>query len=281
MAKGIALAIGLNRVDPAHYEGWDGQLTACEADAEDMARIAKSQGFAVTTLLTAAATRAAVKNAIGEAAKQLGSGDMFMVTYSGHGGQVPDTNGDELDNEDETWCLFDGQVVDDEIYVLWGNFAEGVRILVLSDSCHSGTVVRMAKAMAHAEGATGRVLQNFWAAVARGRYMPPEVALRTYRANREFYDNIQRNLPNPKDVNVKACVRLISGCQDNQTSEDGQFNGLFTGNLLRVWNDGGFSGNYAEFHKAIVRRMPPYQTPNHYVVGKANPAFDGQKPFSL
>jgi hypothetical protein len=36
MARGISLHIGLNRVDPDHYDGWDGALTACEFDAEDM-----------------------------------------------------------------------------------------------------------------------------------------------------------------------------------------------------------------------------------------------------
>jgi len=37
MAKGIALHIGLNSVDPHKYEGWSGPLSACEADANDMA----------------------------------------------------------------------------------------------------------------------------------------------------------------------------------------------------------------------------------------------------
>jgi hypothetical protein len=38
MARGQALTIGLNAVDPKHYEGWSGELNACEADANDMAR---------------------------------------------------------------------------------------------------------------------------------------------------------------------------------------------------------------------------------------------------
>ena len=36
MPQGISVHIGLNSVDPRHYEGWAGQLTACEADAKDM-----------------------------------------------------------------------------------------------------------------------------------------------------------------------------------------------------------------------------------------------------
>ena len=57
-----------------------------------------------------------------------------MLSYSGHGGQLPDLNDDEPDQEDETWCLYDGQVVDDELSELYSHFKQGVRILVLSDS---------------------------------------------------------------------------------------------------------------------------------------------------
>ncbi len=52
MSKGIAIALGLNAVNPQHYNGWSGVLNACEADAEDMSHIAKTQKFSVTTILT-------------------------------------------------------------------------------------------------------------------------------------------------------------------------------------------------------------------------------------
>jgi hypothetical protein len=41
---------------------------------------------------------------------------------------------------DETWVCYDRQLIDDQLYELWGKFKASVRILVLSDSCHSGTV---------------------------------------------------------------------------------------------------------------------------------------------
>ena len=68
MAKGLALTIGLNSVDPKHYGGWSGDLNACEADAEDMAAIAKSRKFTVKSLMTKAATRAQVTSEITKAA---------------------------------------------------------------------------------------------------------------------------------------------------------------------------------------------------------------------
>jgi hypothetical protein len=285
MAKGIALTIGLDSVDPGHYEGWSGPLNACEFDAKDMAEIANKEGFKTSTLLTKAATRDAVRNAIEETGKILESGDIFMLSYSGHGGQLPDINSDEADLEDETWCLYDGELVDDELDELWVGFGQGVRILVFSDSCHSGTVIReyyrsLALGGRLYSGCTEQGENTEF------RIMPAEVAIRTYRKNRELYDPIlskfkTEGLKQKQKEAVKARVRLLSGCQDNQLSSDGTFNGLFTGMLLRVWNDGRFKGNYREFHKAIVQRMPSTQTPNHFVIGQPLPSYDSERPFTI
>ena len=141
--KGLALAVGLNSVDPDHYDGWSGDLTGCEPDANDMKTIASSQGFDARTLLTAQATRGAVIDRLAAYAAELRSGDLLVVSYSGHGGQIPDMNGDEDDGLDETWCLYDGELLDDELHEAWAKFVPGVRILVFSDSCHSGTAIRM------------------------------------------------------------------------------------------------------------------------------------------
>lgn len=278
MAKGIALTIGLNAVNPEHYGGWVGTLNACEADATDMANIATSKEFSVKTLLTKEATRIQVISEISNAAASLQAGDIFMLSYSGHGGQLPDLNDDEPDFEDETWCLYDGEIVDDELNGLYAKFAKGVRILVFSDSCHSGTVTKTA----YYQGTMGSRSSALGAAAIRYRCMPPDAARRTYGLNKQFYDKILRETQN-QDIQdaVKASVLLISGCQDNQLSQDGDFNGLFTANLLRTWKDGKFKKGYKPFHKAIVTNMPPDQTPNYFWTGVRDKAFEKQSPFTI
>ncbi len=278
MKKGMALTLGLNAVDPKHYDGWEGVLNACEADATDMADIAKAREFLTKTLLTKEVTRDRVIDALSDAASSLQAGDIFLLSYSGHGGQLPDLNNDEDDFQDETWCLFDGEIVDDELYALYAKFAAGVRILVFSDSCHSGTVVKAA----YYHGTMNARSSALGSDVIRYRAMPREVALRTYRSNKPFYDKIlkQPKLQDAQDA-VKASVLLISGCQDNQYSMDGDFNGLFTANLLRTWNDGSFKKGYKSFHKAIVKTMPPDQTPNYFWTGKFDKAFEKQIPFTI
>jgi hypothetical protein len=270
MPKGISIHLGLNHVDPTHYEGWDGELEACEADARDMRALAKKQGFGGNVLfLSKQATAEAVTQAITDAAKQLIKGDLFFLTYSGHGGQVRDTNGDETDKGrmDETWVLFNRQLVDDELYDLWGAFKPGVRILVLSDSCHSGTVTR--------------AVPDFISGGPRPRAMPRSVGEKVEKAHNALYRSIQKAHPGSEKSKVRASVLLISGCMDNQFSMDGEKNGAFTGTLKKVWAGGRFSGTYRKFRDKIVSFMDATQTPNYYFVGAPNPEFESQKPFTI
>lgn len=279
--SGLSLHIGLNAVDPTHYAGWPGPLNACEFDAQDMYEIAEGLGYEAKLLLTADATRENVIAQIERAAGDLNTGDIFFASYSGHGGQVPDFNGDEDDAIDETWCLFNGQLIDDELYEFWSKFKPGVRVLVVSDSCHSGTVTKNITPGALAEVAV--------VSVPLARAMPQDIAARTFRQNREFYSKLGGSLGNVEaqvvrraiDTPISCSVRLISGCQDNQVSLDGPGNGAFTAALISVWDHGRFERDYKAFHAAIVRKMPETQSPNHWNIGPSNPVFDAQPPFAI
>ena len=288
--KAMSLHVGLDSVSAAAYGGWDGPLAACEFDANDMAAVATAQGMKPKVLLTKKATRAAVLAAMRDAAKKLGAGDFFLLTYSGHGGQVPDVTGEEADKKDETWCLYDGQLIDDELYFELSRFKAGVRILVLSDSCHSGTVTRDRMPPPPPPG-------------QRAKLMPDAVARRVYQQHQAFYDKLQQGVAKAAGTPVvdpdtaiaqvaqsgrlaaivskfDAAAMLISGCQDNQTSMDGEHNGAFTEQLLKVWDQGRFDGNYALFHARIRARMPASQSPNLFTLGSAG-SFLAQKPFSV
>jgi metacaspase-1 len=273
-----SIHVGLNSVDPDHYDGWDGTLMACEFDAEDMQKLAESRGFEPTKLLTQQATADAVTAEIEKAANDLSEGDYLFFTYSGHGGQVPDKNGeDEPDRSDETWVLYDRQLVDDELYALWAKFSPGVRIFVLSDSCHSGSVLKDIDD----RDAVPNVVANRETAAAqspRRRALPLDVMVKTYREHKDEYDAIQRAVPSSADADVSAGVLLISGCQDDQLSRDGVSNGLFTETLLGVWDDGRWQGDYSSFHQAIIGKMPEDQQPNLMTVGGSTDEFRAEDP---
>lgn len=283
--KGIALNIGLNLVDPDHYSGWDGKLSACENDAKAMNKIAKSQGFEAEILLTREAKRDSVMAAIENAARKLVSGDMFLMSYSGHGGQMPDYSGDESDLTDETWCLYDGEILDDEFQHLWAQFSEGVRILFISDSCHSETVY---KGFAIDENSGAPFVTTTEDGVARiWKLMPPGIKRATYEKNKDFYDGLARSLPANIDLDsIGASLVSIGACLDKETALDGWDNGLFTGNLLRIWEDGTFEGSYKDFHNKVHDRVVAgagshKQHPTLTIDGNNKSDFSKEKPFTL
>jgi hypothetical protein len=339
---GYALAIGLNKVDPGHYCGWNGELSGCEPDAMDMKEIAENQGLIVETLLTAQATRERVLAELDDLAGRLMSGDLLVVSYSGHGGYLPDLNGDESDGLDETWCLYDGEILDDELHGAWMKFQAGVRILVFSDSCHSGTVLRMKKLDMENPPLTRVIeLEEKWTQMrvppmldrakiralpemreavrvrpqlrerigrslpSRGepnevttfkppkveeehvivtRSIPPSISIQTYEKNRSFYDKKGLAAPREDIGVVKACVILISGCEDAQTSADIGFNGLFTWKLKSVWNNGAFIGDHHRFHEEIRDRVLAEnagQSPCFYQIGRLDDTFIGQRPYTV
>ncbi len=134
--------------------------------------------------------------------------------------------------------------------------------------------------------------------------MPEAVARRVYGEHQAFYDALQQAVnkaagkasivdPDAALAQVGAAahatalvgtfnpaVILISGCQDNQTSMDGEHNGAFTEALLKVWNQGGFRGAYGAFHARIRAAMPSSQSPNLFTLGTAT-RFLAQTPLMV
>ena len=152
-----ALCIGIN-----NYPGTDMDLRGCVNDAEDWAATLSGRGYAVQKLIDGQATKAAMVAAIRGLVQDAASGDRLVITFSGHGTYAPDENGDEPDGLDEGLCPYDikqGNVlIDDEIHQLFAQRAARVRILLISDSCHSGTVIRAAAADPDADAARPRFM---------------------------------------------------------------------------------------------------------------------------
>lgn len=83
-------------------------------------------------------------------AEETRPGDRVVIYYSGHGSHVPDRNGDEEDGEDETFVPSDygrrgnvaeDMVLDDEIGRALAALP-GREVILIADSCHSGTINR-------------------------------------------------------------------------------------------------------------------------------------------
>jgi hypothetical protein len=275
-ARGISLHIGVNHPDPKLFRELH-PLRACENDAHAMEELARVQGFETRwSLIGKEATEPRVKERIREAAGLVGSDGLFLLTYSGHGSRVVDTDGDEGDGYDETWCLFDGELVDDDLFRLWGEFPRGARVVVLSDSCHSGTVIRTGERKEDAAPRDRRATLR--APVLRGG-QPREMPSPRCRP-----PGVGRRFPDGTEVEVGASVILLSAALDSQTAADGPQYGAFTEALLDAWKGGVFRGTYGDLLACIYRRVKQRrlsQEPGLERAGVSNPDFEAQRPFTI
>lgn len=140
--KKHALLIGLNEVNTQYYKGWVGALRYAEDGVKKVnSEIISQSGFNPPhILLRGQATRDNVWNKLTTLAQGAFPGDLVVVYYAGQGNQAQDKQGLEVDKLDETWCLYDGLFFDDELWSVWRQFRKGVRILLISESCNSGTM---------------------------------------------------------------------------------------------------------------------------------------------
>lgn len=279
----ISLHVGVNKVDQGHYRNTLSDLNFCVFDAEAMEAVARERGITERTLLSdEAATRDAVLGRMAEAATTLKAGDLFLFSYAGHGGQITDFNGDEAtgpdrDDLDETLCLHDAQLIDDELYDMWSRFAEGVRIVAVFDSCHSGSAIRAA-----IDGPEPPL-------PGTARMMSLRAAFQVVQANRDFY----RSLPSSSraadmgpryreaETPIAASVLQLSACQSNQKAFEVLGNGRFTAAILETLSEPGHQNGYSAFIDRCAAKLGAYQTPKFWSLGPSDPVFEGQRVFSI
>jgi len=140
--RGMSIHVGVDVLDQDHYGPVD-PLTSCVNDARKMLEIAESLEYDAVIFEDENATAANFISFMQSAIHDLFDGDSLFITFSGHGSQIPNTSIDnEIDDRDETLCFYDRMLIDDELYGLLGQLKEGVRVHMVFDSCHSGTVAK-------------------------------------------------------------------------------------------------------------------------------------------
>ena len=137
--------------------------------------------------------------------------DSIVWTYSGHGTNVPDRNGDEKDGRDEALCFYDGFLIDDQIKKMFSGIHPQASLTFISDSCHSGTVTRSFLNSVNGE------------ADSTPRYLPPEDDFEASLATRS-------NITSKSEYSEEDMKEiLISGCLPTEFSYDAKIGGNFRG----------------------------------------------------
>lgn len=226
-----ALLVGINDYAPVGPGGPD--LRGCVNDVKDMAHtlnvlnIVPPAPGSVKILTDERATRAAILDGLKWLVTNAKKGDVLVFHYSGHGSQVADLSGDEIDKKDETICPHDfrtaGMITDDDLRKIISGLASGANLDVFLDSCHSGTGTRELSILAEAPEELSLT----------PRYVEPPVDV-------GFFLDANPSIPvrgifkpstgEKEAVEVPGLNHVLwAGCRSNQTSSEGSIQGVYRG----------------------------------------------------
>jgi metacaspase-1 len=241
MAKKTALCIGIN-----DYPGTGSDLRGCVNDARDWQAELERRGFQTTLMLDRQATKQAMASEMQRLLGDAKYGDVLVITYSGHGTWVPDADGDEPDRRDEALVPHDireaGPLLDDDLFEIFSERERGVRLVMVSDSCHSGTVARFAPHPLEGER-------------PRTRFLAPATFLS--QAATVAAERVAGSISRAKS---RTSSLLLAGCRDTEYSYDAEFgnkpNGAYTYVALQALKQLPANASYRDWHKAICQQLP-------------------------
>jgi hypothetical protein len=255
MCRAVSIHIGVDQ--PGGPSDSRALLEHSESAAWRMAELAYQAGYdSMLVLRGATATVSAVQAALFNASQLLEKGDQLLVSYSGHGAQQRTVLDCERDGTDESWSLHDGELLDDTLAGWWRQFRPGVRIVMVSESCFSG-------------------------GMDRGGYddAPPHWRRRRrMRGMRSVYrDASAANhsciVSAPRDcAEIRATVLMLTASREHQPAEGW----LFTECLLKVWDNGNFTGSYCDLYEKVKERVTSQRTsqyPQILMLGTPDPGF--------
>lgn len=246
MAK-KAFCVGINDYP---YEGSD--LNGCVNDAHAWAELLKNHFDFPSSDVKLITDMDATKKNIMEGIKNLlagaRAGDVLIFTNSSHGTYIADTDGDE-EQYDEALCpvdVADNLIVDDELRQLFVNIPEGVRLTVISDSCHSGTVTRAAVG----DNIPGLRTPDD----RRVRFLNPalrggKILLNPWKAKTKKIDKF----PESKMKEI-----LFSGCTSQEYSYDALISGAYHGAMTYFANKAILEANYKITYAQLDKRVDFY-----------------------
>lgn len=221
-----ALLIGCN------YNNTSYKLNGCINDVNNIKSIINKTGFNNINILTDETDKKPNKsNILSELTKLLtnsNNNDLLFFSYSGHGSQVLDKNGDETDSRDEVILPLDFNVItDDELKTVIQTYLKpSVTLFALFDCCNSGTVLDL-----------------------KYQYL-----------DSLNYDNYTEN---NKATDSPGNVIMISGCTDKQTSADAFINNISQGAMTWSFIES-INSNPKLSWKQLIQNMRKLLTNSRY-----------------
>ncbi|MBD3305476.1 hypothetical protein GF339_03770 [candidate division KSB3 bacterium] len=246
-----ALVVG---IDKYYNPAWN--LQGCAMDAAIMSGMLQDHfdfpGDHIRLLLNERATKANIEERLDWLVRDAKPDDALVFFYAGHGSQVRDRDGDELDDfMDEILCPhdldWDDPLSDDVLAGYFKRVPAGTNLTVVFDCCHSGTATRSLYVPVSPEGEYGEPEYK------KTRYINPPldiehrsrgIVLRTRRLGETLID--QNHI-------------LLAACTSQQEAQEkifeGQPRGAFSfcfGNALKRAN---WKLTYRQAHQDTMIRL--------------------------
>lgn len=267
-----ALLIGINDYHPASsvrpLRGCHNDVMAMHQFLYERFRDQIPDDSHVRVLLDQQADRQGVVSAFREHLAQAGPDDTALVYYSGHGSYgvtAAEFQSTAPDRQEEGWVLYDSRceggydLADKEIALLLERVAaRGAHVVVIADSCHSGSVTRSDEAF---RGWQPRFISGTREPRPLATYLDGE-----YLRRREATGLV--TVPDSRHF-------LLSACDKTELAwESDDRRGVFTKALIAALRHSGGSLSYADLYAqacASVRTFAQKQTPRAEALGGFNP----------
>ena len=251
MAK-KALVVGIDK-----YKNPDVHLQGCTMDAAVISGVLQDHyafpRASLRMLLDERATKANMLERLEWLVKGAKAGDSLVFFYAGHGSQVRDREGDELDDQmDEILCPhdldWDDPLTDDILNKCFKKVPKGANLSVMFDCCNSGSGTRSLWAQVdHA----GKVIGE--AVYKKTRYIKPPLDIE-YRS---------RGIKLPKkrigEVIIQENHVLLTAATSFQEAQetyfDGQPRGAFSFFLVETLKRLNWKATYRQAHEETLIRM--------------------------
>jgi len=263
--KIFALLIGINEYSPSSNPQIR-TLNGCLNDVADFEKFLRenygdllSEDQQILVLTNADATRTKVIDGFRTHLSQAGPEDIAVVYYSGHGSTgitAPEFQSSTSDRQEQTWVLHDSRepgkfdLADKEIALLLEEVStRGPRIVVIADSCHSGSVTRE--------------IEQFLQMQPRFEKGTDEIRPLESYLDGAYIRRGNVQIPSANHLLLAACDRVERAWESNG-------HGQFTQSLISVLAKSGGQLTYADLFvqvRAFIRNALKNQTPQMESVG--------------
>ncbi|MHA4739013.1 caspase family protein [Dyadobacter sp. MSC1_007] len=266
--KIFALLIGINEYSPSSIPPIR-SLNGCLNDVSDFGKFLKENyndliqdEQQILVLTDAGASRANVIKGFRVHLTQAGPDDLAVVYYSGHGSTgitAPEFQAATSDRQEQTWVLHDSRepdkydLADKEIALLLEEVAaRNPRIVVIADSCNSGSVTRE--------------IEQFLQMQPRFEKGTSDIRpLETY-LDGAYLQRPNLDIPSSDHLLLAACDRVERAWEQNG-------HGQFTQSLISVLGKSGGQVTYADLFiqvRAFIKNALKNQTPQMESIGVFN-----------